>query len=94
MRRPRVKDIMVKVSGVSARIFIWWVGIYNTARGQIYLSVILVYNFQPLQALQALQALQPLQPLQALQALQALQPLQALQDLQALQALQPLQALH
>ena len=76
MLRPRVKGGVVKVKGVSARVLVWWVCIYNTARRQFNLSVILVRNFQ---ALQALQALQPLQPLQALQALQALQPLQPLQ---------------
>ena len=88
MRRPRVKGGVVKVSGVPARILIWWVCIYNATCRQVYLSVVFVRNFQPLQALQ------PLQSLQALQALQPLQALQALQVLKALQALQALQALH
>ena len=54
MRRPRVKGGVVKVSGVPCCVFIWRVCIYNTARRQVYLSVVFMRNFQPLQVLQAL----------------------------------------
>ena len=48
MRRPRVKSGVVKISGVSARLLVWRVCIYNATCRQVYLSVILVRNLQPL----------------------------------------------